>query len=47
MLWFLNGTKEENMRQNGGFHNTVKLSRSEERSQSADNLGSWPDLVNR
>ncbi len=38
MLWFLNGAKEEDMRQNEGFHDTALLSRSEERSQSPDNL---------
>ncbi len=25
ILWFLNGTKEEDMRQNGGLHGTVRL----------------------
>jgi hypothetical protein len=37
-LWFLNGTKEEDMRQNGGFHGTARLLRSEERSQWLDKL---------
>jgi len=38
MLWFLNGTREEDMRQNGGFHNIARLLRSKERRQSLDNL---------
>jgi hypothetical protein len=38
MLWFLNGTKEEHMRQIEEFYDTVRLPRSEQRSQSLDNL---------
>jgi hypothetical protein len=38
MLWFLNGTKEEDMRQNRGFDDTVRLPQSEERSQPSDSL---------
>ncbi len=38
MLWFLNGTKEEHMRQNEEFYDTARLPRSEQRSQSLDNL---------
>jgi len=38
MLWFLNGTKEEHMRQIEEFYGTVRLLRSEQRRQSPDNL---------
>lgn len=38
MLSFLNRTREADMRQIRGFHNTVSLLRNEERSQLLDML---------